>query len=190
MKWPSPSAHILTRRVTSAGSRTGARPARPSAHTGTAVPRRAGWSHGWRLSAFGRSRCSAAVREAVHQRPRLDHSLCWSAVSAAPTHLPPLQRACRGLRAALERLELAEQAQVRARVRVGAIHRPCCRGCGPTPSRLRMSWLSPNARPGKRPGAVGTCRCCRRGSGSHHRSPRLVARRGRRFVCHATGPGA
>jgi AcrR family transcriptional regulator len=42
------------------------------------------------------------------------------AVAGAPTHLPPLLRACRGLRAAVVRLELPEQDQVRARVRIGA----------------------------------------------------------------------
>lgn len=43
-----------------------------------------------------------------------------AAVAGAPTHLPPLLRACRGLRAAVVRLELPEQDQVRARVRIGA----------------------------------------------------------------------
>jgi len=43
-----------------------------------------------------------------------------SAVAAAPSDLPPLLRACRGLRAAVEHLELPEQEQVRARVRIGA----------------------------------------------------------------------
>ena len=43
-----------------------------------------------------------------------------AAVAAAPSDLPPLLRACRGLRAAVEHLELPEQEQVRARVRIGA----------------------------------------------------------------------
>ncbi len=43
-----------------------------------------------------------------------------AAVAAAPTDLPPLLRACRGLRAAVEQLELPDQEQVRARVRIGA----------------------------------------------------------------------
>lgn len=43
-----------------------------------------------------------------------------AAVAAAPTDLPPLLRACRGLRAAVEQLQLPDQEQVRARVRIGA----------------------------------------------------------------------
>ena len=43
-----------------------------------------------------------------------------AAVAAAPTDLPPLLRACRGLRSAVEQLQLPDQEQVRARVRIGA----------------------------------------------------------------------
>jgi AcrR family transcriptional regulator len=43
-----------------------------------------------------------------------------AAVAAAPGDLPPLLRACRGLRAAVADLALPEQHQVRARVRIGA----------------------------------------------------------------------
>ncbi|MEP7091440.1 MAG: TetR family transcriptional regulator [Nocardioidaceae bacterium] len=43
-----------------------------------------------------------------------------AAVAAASSDLPALQRACRGLRAVVEHLELPDQEQVRARVRIGA----------------------------------------------------------------------
>lgn len=43
-----------------------------------------------------------------------------AAVAAASSDLPPLQRACRGLRAVVEHLEFLDQEQVRARVRIGA----------------------------------------------------------------------
>ncbi|MEO8329159.1 MAG: helix-turn-helix domain-containing protein [Candidatus Nanopelagicales bacterium] len=43
-----------------------------------------------------------------------------AAVAAAPTDLPPLLRVCRGLRAVVELLQLPDQEQVRARVRIGA----------------------------------------------------------------------
>lgn len=43
-----------------------------------------------------------------------------AAVAAAPDHLPPLLRACRGLRAVVAHLDLPEQERVRARVRVAA----------------------------------------------------------------------
>ena len=45
-----------------------------------------------------------------------------AAVAAAPCSLPPLLRACRGLRAAVASLELPLEDQVRARVRIGASH--------------------------------------------------------------------
>lgn len=43
-----------------------------------------------------------------------------AAVAAAPSDLPPLLRACRGLRAAVAHLEVAEQERVRSRVRIAA----------------------------------------------------------------------
>ena len=43
-----------------------------------------------------------------------------AAVAAQPPSLPPLVRACRGLRAAIAHLDLPELEQVRARVRIGA----------------------------------------------------------------------
>ena len=45
-----------------------------------------------------------------------------AAVAASPCDLPPLLRACRGLRTAVGSLQLPEQQQVRARVRIGAGH--------------------------------------------------------------------
>jgi AcrR family transcriptional regulator len=43
-----------------------------------------------------------------------------AAVAAAPRDLPPLLRACQGLRSAVSAVELPEEEQVRARVRIGA----------------------------------------------------------------------
>lgn len=43
-----------------------------------------------------------------------------AAVAATPRELPPLVRACRGLRSAVSDVELPEEEQVRARVRIGA----------------------------------------------------------------------
>ncbi|MFC5179365.1 TetR family transcriptional regulator [Nocardioides taihuensis] len=43
-----------------------------------------------------------------------------AAVAATPPELPPLVRACQGLRSAVSDVKLPEEAQVRARVRIGA----------------------------------------------------------------------
>ncbi len=59
------------------------------------------------------------TKESVVLDDAFDPALA-AAVTAAPSDLPPLLRACRGLRTAVEQLELPDQEQVRARVRIGA----------------------------------------------------------------------
>jgi AcrR family transcriptional regulator len=62
-----------------------------------------------------------ATKDAVILDDGFDPTIA-EAVAATPASLPPLKRVCTGLRAALSRVDVPEQEQVRQRVRIAAQH--------------------------------------------------------------------